>query len=123
MSVIINGKEYVEKTICDVESGNLMKRYVGKYCLSRSRNEGVNAGYVVAADETGVIMRDVRRLWYHKPANSDQAWYEGVANSGAHKDCRMSPIVDEKCIVEAYSLTTCSDTARKTIEKHPSEKS
>ena len=41
----------IEKNI----ESNLFDRYKGKYVICRTRNEGINAGFVIEADETGVI--------------------------------------------------------------------
>lgn len=89
---------------------------IGKYVICRSRNEGINAGTVVAADETGVILKDARRIWYHRPADRKLSWYEGVAISGLSADSKVSASVSEKWIIEDYSLTMCSDEARASIE-------
>lgn len=40
------------------------------YVICRTRNEGINAGYVKDLDSTGVILEDARRLYYHKPKDS-----------------------------------------------------
>ena len=89
-------------------------RNIGKYVLVRSRNEGINAGFVVAADETGIVLGEARRIWYHRPADKT-SWYEGVANSGLRHDSRISAAVAEKVIVEDYSITLCSAEAEKSI--------
>ena len=95
-------------------SGILQTRYVGKYVICRSRNEGVNFGKVIAADETGVILGNARRLYYHKPADKKTSWYEGVAIHGLSSDSKAgSPV--EKMIAEDYSLTVCSEIAEKSI--------
>jgi len=95
-------------------SGGLFDRYVGKYVICRSRNEGVNAGVVVECDDTGVILKDARRLYYHRPVNKNISWYEGVALSGLSIDSKVGPAV-EKIIIEDYSLTVCSYEAEKSI--------
>lgn len=77
------------------------QRYVGQYVIVRSRSEGVNAGVLLLADETGVILKDARRLWYHKPADKSESWFEGVANHGLSEDSETSPPVKEKSIREA----------------------
>lgn len=89
---------------------------IGKYAIIRSRNEGINAGTVVAADHTGVILDGARRLWHHKPKVTSESWYEGVANHGLHEDSRVSGIVSRKIIIEDYSVTVCTDEARQSIE-------
>ena len=97
---------------CNKES--LQARYIGKYVICRSHNEGINAGKVIAADETGVILEDARRLWHHKPVNKSLSWYEGVAESGLDKDSKISNPV-EKIITEDYSLTICTEASEKSI--------
>ena len=90
-------------------SQNIYTDYIGKYVIVRSRNEGVNAGYVVAIDATGVVLSDSRRLWRHRPAKG--LWYEGVANHGLSSDgySRLSdPLKENKVIVENYSITICT---------------
>lgn len=92
---------------------------IGKYAIIRSRNEGINAGVIVAADHTGVILESARRIWYHKPADKSESWYEGVANTGLSSDSKVSGAVAQKAIIEDYSVTICTDVARKSIEGAP----
>ena len=98
------------------DESNIFGRYVGKYVICRSRNEGINAGRVLQADETGVILEDARRLWYHKPKSKNVSWYEGVALEGVSDDSKLGPMV-EKIIVEDYSLTVCSDKSEDSIRE------
>jgi hypothetical protein len=95
---------------------DIFSRYIGKYVICRSRNEGVNAGKVIALDETGVILDDARRLHYHKPINKNVSWYEGVAKYGIDKSSRLGTPI-EKVLVEDYSLTICTSEAEKSIRK------
>ena len=118
----INGEIYVKKSeienIIPVEftgDKTIASRMIGKKVIVRSRNEGINAGIVVLADETGVELKSCRRLWYHKPKNKNLAWYEGVAESGISDDSKVSGTVDSKIIIEEYSMTKCNDEAFKTI--------
>lgn len=96
------------------KSTGLGGSFVGKYVIVRSRNEGINAGVVLDLDETGVILEDARRLYYHKPADKDLGWYEGVALSGISNDSKIGAAVT-KLIVEDYSLTICTKDAEKSI--------
>lgn len=89
---------------------------VGKYAIIRSRNEGINAGEIIAADATGVILKNARRIWYHRPADKSESWYEGVANHGLSKDSKVSGAVIQKAIIEDYSVTLCTEVARQSIE-------
>jgi hypothetical protein len=97
-------------------ASDLYQRYVGKYVICRTRNEGINAGVVIAADDTGVILQDARRLWYHKPKTTNCSWYEGIARDGISYDTKCG-VAREKLIVEDYSLTICSEAAEKTIRE------
>lgn len=96
------------------QKNDLFSRYIGRYVICRSRNEGVNAGKVLAADDTGVILEDARRLYYHKPIDKKTSWYEGVARTGLSEDSKIGAAV-EKIIVEDYSLTICTEEAEKSI--------
>lgn len=93
---------------------SIHSRHIGKYVVVRSRNEGINAGFVVDADETGVVLSEARRLYYHRPCD-ETSWYEGVANSGLRSESKVSAPVAEKMIVEDYSITLCSPSAKESI--------
>jgi hypothetical protein len=90
---------------------------IGKYCIVRSRNEGINAGTVLAADDTGVVLTNARRIWYHRPAEKKHCWYEGVSISGLDASSKVSDTVSTKVIIEDYSLTECTEIARLSIVK------
>ena len=93
---------------------------IGEYVIVRTRNEGLNCGYIKALDETGIILTEARRIWYHKPKDTKQSWYEGVANSGLSSDSKISSIVSEKIIFEDYSITVCSKIGAKSLQEHES---
>ena len=99
---------------CDSKK-NIYNSYIGKYVICRTRNEGINAGVVVDLDETGVILKDARRIYYHKPQDNKLSWYEGVAESGLSSDSRISSATT-KLISEDYSLTLVSEKAEKNIK-------
>ena len=93
----------------------LATRMIGKKVIVRTRNEGINAGIVALADETGVELKDCRRIWYHKPKDKSLSWYEGIAASGISSDSKVSGTVSQKVIIEDYSMTLCTDKAFETI--------
>ena len=97
----------------EISGSSLYERFIGKYVIVRSRNEGINAGTVLMADSSGVILKNARRLWYHKPVNG--SWYEGVANTGLSSDSKVSAVVKEKAIIEDYSITLVSKAAQQSI--------
>ena len=125
----VNGVVYIPKSEASQETvvwdgeKSVANRMIGKKVIVRSRNEGINAGIVVLADETGVELKNCRRIWYHKPKDSNLAWYEGVAVSGLSKDSKVSGTVPQKVIIEDYSMTFCHDSAFKSIMEHPNVKS
>ena len=96
----------------------MFKSLVGKWVIVRSRNEGINFGKLKEATEHGCVIENAQRIYYHKPADNKQAWYEGVANSGLHSDSKISGAVKSKIIIEDYSLTKCTKTAVKSIKEH-----
>jgi len=102
---------------------SLLQSVIGKYVIIRSYNEGVNCGVLEAADETGCVLRNARRLYYHKPADSNTSWYEGVAETGVSNDSKLSSEVSQKYIIEKYSVTVCSTTAEKSLKNHIASKS
>jgi len=90
----------------------------GKMVIVRSRNEGVNFGEVIDADDTGIILKNAIRIWYHKPKNKNMSWYEGVAVSGLSECSKISTAVPSKTIIEDYSATECTEDAVTSILGH-----
>jgi len=117
----INGIVYVPKSVNQREiveftgEEKLASRMIGKKVIVRSRNEGLNAGVVVLADETGVELRDCRRIWYHRPKDKQLSWYEGVAETGLDSSSKVSGTVSRKVIIEDYSMTECTEKAFESI--------
>lgn len=116
LSMLI-GDDKLEQSKEKASDSSLYDGMIGEYVICRSRNEGVNAGFLVAADETGVVLSQCRRLWEHAPANTALSWYEGVAESGVSDDSKLSNPVSKKVIIEDYSLTSCTDVAKKSISQ------
>ena len=94
---------------------SVASRMIGKFVIVRTRNEGINAGTVVIADETGVELRNCRRIYYHRPKDTSLSWYEGVAVSGLASASKVSGTVESKVIIEDYSMTLCCIEAEKSI--------
>lgn len=103
------------------QKANAIEHAIGKYVICRSVNEGVNAGFLVAADGTGCHLKDARRLKTHMP--EEGAWYESVALTGLKYDeSVVSAPAPEKFIIEDYSLTVCTAEAAKSIQGMPNYK-
>ena len=90
---------------------------IGKYVIVRSSNEGINAGVVKLADDTGVVLTDARRIWYHRPKDESESWYEGDARTGVSTTSKLSGAVGEKAIIERYSMTVCTPEASASIKE------
>lgn len=123
--ITINGVEYIrlDHTVAQpsVEftgEESIASRMIGKNVIVRSRNEGINAGTVILADETGVELANCRRIYYHRPKDKKLSWYEGVAESGLDESSKVSGTVNTKVIIEDYSMTLCKDAAFKSIMEH-----
>ncbi len=109
-------EDSVEKTVVNFTGEeSVASRMIGKKVIVRSKNEGINAGIVVLADETGIELQDCRRIWYHRPKDKTLSWYEGVAMSGISSNSKVSGTVKTKVIIEDYSITECSYDAFKSI--------
>ncbi len=99
------------------KNNGFLQDYIGKYVIVRSSNEGINAGFVKALDETGIVLEKAKRIWYHRPKDKKTSWYEGVSQSGLSDDSKISCEVEEKAIVEKYSITLCTKKAMESIIK------
>jgi len=130
--VELNGIKYVRKDSIQEKTEivnftgeeTVATRAIGKKVIVRSCNEGINAGIVVLADESGVELKNCRRLKYHAPKDKKLSWYEGIAQSGISSDSIVSGTTDKKIIIEKYSMTFLTDEAFKSImELKPNEQS
>lgn len=109
------------KSMFGSESENkksILSSAIGEYVIVRSRNEGINAGYLEDADETGCKISKAIRIWHHKPKDKTTSWYEGVSISGLHSSSKVSVAVKEKYIIESYSITVCEEVSRISIQEH-----
>lgn len=120
-TVNINGVSYVREDSVKNEvveftgKETVASRMIGRFVIVRSRNEGLNAGTVVVADNTGIELSNARRLWYHRPKDASLSWYEGVSQSGLSDESKVSGTVKSKVIVEDYSMTECTAEAAASI--------
>jgi len=117
LEMLLNSDDKTETMKFSGDRKKLTDRLIGEYVICRSRNEGINAGYLVDADETGCVLSEARRLWYHESENN-ASWYEGVALYGLKSSSKISAKVAEKSIIEDYSLTLCTIDAKKSIEEY-----
>ena len=131
-TIFINDTEYIraDQTIAEQITINytgeetLDSMFIGRPYICRSNNAGLNAGIVEMADETGVILKNVRRLWGHRPKDRNLSWYEGVVLSGLSDCSVVSGTIPRKIIVEGYELCPLStDIYNSIMEKTPNVQS
>ena len=105
------------KSKIEAAGSDIFKSCVGKYVIVRSRNEGINAGYLEAADSTGCVLTNARRIYRVISKDKKLSWYEGVSVSGLGGQSKISGKTKKKIICEDYSLTICTEVARLSIEE------
>lgn len=86
----------------------------GKKCIIRTQSAGVHYGELAEKSGKEVILKNSRRLWYWKTANSGISLSE-VANAGVHKDSKVCSPVDFIWL-EAIEIIPCTKEAIKNIE-------
>lgn len=65
----IENQRYIREDLAQAEiveftgEYTVASRMIGKNVIVRSRNEGINIGTVIVADNTGVELKNCRRLW------------------------------------------------------------
>ena len=97
---------------------DIYKKYIGKYVIVRTYNEGINAGVLEDADVGICVISQARRLWKHCPKDTNTKWYEGVSVTGLGSESLLSIPVPTKIIVEDYSITVCTAEAEKSIREY-----
>lgn len=96
------------------KTSNYFSSLIGKKCIIRTYAAGVHFGELIEKDGKEIILKNARRLWYWKTANSGISLNE-VANAGLHKDSKVCAAVSHIWL-EAVEIIPCSDEAIKNIE-------
>jgi hypothetical protein len=109
--ITIDGKEYVLKSSIrsDVKTkpkGNM------KYAIIRTYSAGVFAGYIEKRVGKEAKLREARRLWYWKGANS----LSDLALNGVKypADCKFTAPVDEE-VTEVIEILEVTQKAKDSI--------
>lgn len=88
---------------------------VGKHCIIRGRGFGVFAGTVEAVDNTCVLVKNARRLWYWDGAASiSQLAMEGVT---APQNCKFTMTVETIVLRDYIEIIPTTERAQKIIEE------
>jgi len=113
--VEINGDVYVKKGSGQTPA---KKRDGMTYCIVRSRDAGVFAGYVdmdnIPAGSSARVVHDARRIWYWSGAATlSQLAIDGTKEP---EECKFPPAVDLIEVLGVCEVIPCTEKARKSIE-------
>lgn len=87
------------------------------YVIVRTFSAGVFAGTLESKKGQEVVLKDARRLWYWKGANTlSQLAMEGVKFP---KDCKFPIAVTRIELTQAIEILFVTEEARKSIESVP----
>jgi hypothetical protein len=86
----------------------------GKFVLIRTYSAGIHVGTLVSKDGQTVLLKDARRVWRWRGANS----LHEVALHGAAEDyTRISEPVPEILLTEAVEVIPCVATAQENLTR------
>ena len=85
---------------------------VGKFVLVRTYSAGVHCGTLVSLDGKNVVLKDARRIWRWRGANT----LSELSQHGAEHDwTRISEPVPEIILTEAIEVIPCSEVAESNL--------
>lgn len=94
-----------------------LDRYIKKYCIVRSQNAGVFAGFLEEVCLRREITRltNARRIWYWDGASS----LSELAEKGTSRpeNCKFPVAVSEVLLFGVIEILPCTDEARLSIER------
>lgn len=110
--LVIDGKEYVLKSSIKPEIKAKQKDTL-KYCIVRSYDSGVFAGYVGKPINREATIYNARRLWYWDGANS----LSELAMVGVTKpqNCKFPIELPEIFVLNISEIIPCTEKARLSI--------
>lgn len=86
---------------------------VGEFVLVRTHSAGVHAGVLLESSGTAVLLKDARRLWRWKGANT----LHEVSQDGVGQGSRISKPVPLILLTQAIEVIPCSDKGRRSLEE------
>ncbi len=96
------------------ETNIITAAVVGKYCVIRGRGFGAFAGTVEAVDDTCVLVKNARRLWYWDGAASlSQLAAEGVKKPGT---CKFAMAVESIVLRDWVEIIPTTERAATIIQ-------
>jgi len=109
----VNGVKYVEK---GAEHKPAKQLDGMEYCLVRSRDAGVFAGYVDRNNSSGgqAVVHHARRIWFWSGASTlSQLAVDGTKNPDS---CKFPCEVDEMEVMGICEIIPCTEKARNSIQ-------
>lgn len=105
----INGIAYVPESEAIATKNGL------KFCIIRSTNAGVFAGYVESREGQEVVLRDAIRIWkWAGAASLSQLAMEGVKDPD---NCKFAMPVARITVLEVIEVIECTQMAQKNIQE------
>ena len=107
--VELNGELYVRK--CDIEQQDLND---DNYVVVRTYSAGVHIGTLKSEDGKRVVLKDSRRVWYWRGAETlSQLAVDGTKNPNK---CKITVVVPEIILTEAIEIIPCTKKASKSLQ-------
>jgi hypothetical protein len=111
-TIILDGKEYILKSSVKLPLEKAKLKNNMKYCIIRTYSAGVFAGYIEKRSGKEAKLREARRLWYWKGANSlSDLALNGVKNPA---ECKFSGPVDE-IVTEVIEILEVTEKAKQSV--------
>jgi len=110
--ITIDGKEYILKSSIKLPSEKASPKGTMPYRIIRTYSAGVFAGYIAKRVGKEAILKEARRLWYWKGANS----LSDLALNGVKfpKECKFTAPVDCE-VTEVIEILEVTEKAKKSI--------
>ncbi len=86
---------------------------IGQFCVVRTFSAGVHLGTVTECNGTAVLLKNARRLWRWRGANT----LSEVALHGVAEQSRISESVPVILLTQATEVIPCTKKARENLER------
>jgi hypothetical protein len=97
---------------CSKDTAEVILKMVGEFVIVRAHFAGVHCGTLVKQDGAAVVLKDARRIWRWRGANT----LNELATKGAAMDyTRISEPVEEILLCETCETIKASDVARENL--------
>lgn len=85
---------------------------IGEFVIVRTLSAGVHCGTLAESGGTAVVLKDARRVWRWRGANT----LHELSLRGAEKDhTRISEVVDRILLTQAIEVIPCTPKAKKNL--------